>query len=71
MKDEDLDTLSRELRVNAATLSARRKAFWQSGMARLKGRKVARSMTETRRSREKALGEAAFAGIRASTVCYV
>jgi hypothetical protein len=31
VKVEDLDTLSRELRVNAATLRAGKRCFWRTG----------------------------------------
>lgn len=39
-KGEDLDTLSRELRVNAASLSSWRDAFLANGLAGLKSREV-------------------------------
>lgn len=40
LKGEDLDTLSRELKVNAATLSAWREIFLENGLAGLKSREV-------------------------------
>jgi len=40
LKGEDLDTLSRELRVTAATLSQWREVFLASGLAGLKSREV-------------------------------
>lgn len=40
LKGEDLDALSRELKVNAATLSAWRETFLESGVAGLKSRDV-------------------------------
>ena len=40
LKGEDLDTLSRELKVNAATLSGWRDIFLENGLAGLKSREV-------------------------------
>ena len=40
LKGEDLDTLSRELRVNAATLSSWREMFLANGLAGLKSRET-------------------------------
>jgi transposase len=40
LKGEDLDSLSRELMVNAATLSSWREVFLSNGLAGLKSREV-------------------------------
>lgn len=40
LKGEDLDSLSRELKVNAATLSGWRDIFLENGLAGLKSREV-------------------------------
>jgi hypothetical protein len=40
LKGEDLDALSRELKVNAATLSGWRDIFLENGLAGLKSREV-------------------------------
>jgi transposase len=40
LKGEDLDALSRELKVNAATLSGWRDVFLENGLAGLKSREV-------------------------------
>jgi transposase-like protein len=40
LKGEDLDAVSRELKVNAATLSGWRDVFLESGLAGLKSREV-------------------------------
>jgi len=40
LKGEDLDTLSRELRVNAATLSCWREVFLANGLAGLRSRET-------------------------------
>lgn len=47
LKGEDLDTLSRELRLNAATLSSWREVFLANGLAGLKSRETD---PETKRS---------------------
>ncbi len=57
LKGEDLDALSRELRVNAATLSSWREVFLANGLAGLKSRDAdARKIGQL----QKALGETAL-----------
>ena len=55
LKGEDLDTLSRELKVNAATLSGWRDVFLENGLAGLKSREVD-SRDEKIAQLQKALG---------------
>jgi hypothetical protein len=55
LKGEDLDTLSRELKVNAATLSGWRDIFLENGLAGLKSREVD-SRDEKIAQLQKALG---------------
>jgi transposase len=59
LKGEDLDLLSRELRVNAATLSSWREAFLANGLAGLKSRDVD-ARDEKIGVLQKALGETAL-----------
>lgn len=59
LKGEDLDTLSRELRVNAATLSSWREVFLANGLAGLKSREVD-ARDEKITQLQKALGEMAL-----------
>jgi transposase len=59
LKGEDLDALSRELKVNAATLSSWRDAFLASGLAGLKSREVD-ERDEKIAQLQKALGETAL-----------
>jgi len=59
LKGEDLDALSRELKVNAATLSAWRETFLESGIAGLKSRQVD-ARDEKIAQLEKALGATAL-----------
>lgn len=59
LKGEDLDTLSRELKVNAATLSSWREVFLASGIAGLKSREVD-ARDEKIVQLQKALGETAL-----------
>jgi hypothetical protein len=56
LKGEDLDSLSRELRVNAATLSSWREVFLANGLAGLKSREVD-ARDEKIGALQKALGE--------------
>lgn len=55
LKGEDLDTLSRELKVNAATLSGWRDVFLENGLAGLRSREVD-SRDEKIAQLQKALG---------------
>jgi hypothetical protein len=59
LKGEDLDTLSRELRVNAATLSSWREVFLANGLAGLKSRE-ADARDEKISQLQKALAEMAL-----------
>ena len=59
LKGEDLDGLSRELRVNAATLSSWREVFLANGLAGLKSRD-ADARDEKIGQLQKALGETAL-----------
>jgi hypothetical protein len=59
LKGEDLDSLSRELRVNAATLSSWREVFLANGLAGLKSREVD-ARDEKIGALQKALGETAL-----------
>lgn len=59
LKGEDLDTLSRELRVNAATLSSWREVFLANGLAGLKSRE-ADAREEKISQLQKALAEMAL-----------
>ena len=59
LKGEDLETLSRELRVNAATLSSWRDVFLASGLAGLKNRGI-HARDEKIPQLQKALGETAL-----------
>jgi transposase len=59
LKGEDLDALSRELRVNAATLSSWREVFLANGLAGLKSRD-ADARDEKIGQLQKALGETAL-----------
>jgi transposase len=56
LKGEDLDLLSRELKVNAATLSSWRDVFLANGLAGLKSREVD-ARDEKIGALQKALGE--------------
>jgi hypothetical protein len=59
LKGEDLDTLSRQLRVTAATLSEWREVFLANGLAGLKSREVD-GRDEQIATLKKALGENAL-----------
>jgi transposase-like protein len=59
LKGEDLDALSRELKVNAATLSSWREVFLASGLSGLKSREVD-GRDEKITQLQKALGETAL-----------
>src|ERR1700678_3801387 len=59
LKGEDLDSLSRELRVNAATPSSWREVFLSNGLAGLKSREVG-ARDEKIGALQKALGETAL-----------
>jgi hypothetical protein len=59
LKGEDLDSLSRELKVNAATLSSWREVFLANGLAGLKSREVD-ARDEKIGALQKALGETAL-----------
>lgn len=59
MQGEDLDTLSQELKVNAAALSSWREVFLASGLAGLKSREVD-SRNEKITQLQKALGKTAL-----------
>jgi len=59
LKGEDLDALSRELRVTAATLSEWREVFLASGIAGLKSREID-GRDEKIAALEKALAETAL-----------
>jgi hypothetical protein len=59
LKGEDLDTLSRELRVNAARLSCWREVFLANGLAGLKGREID-ARDEKIHQLQKALAETAL-----------
>jgi transposase len=59
LKGEDLDALSRELKVNAATLSSWREVFLASGLSGLKSREVD-ARDEKITQLQKALGETAL-----------
>jgi len=59
LKGEDLDALSRELKVNAATLSSWREVFLASGLSGLKSRELD-GRDEKITQLQKALGETAL-----------
>jgi transposase len=59
LKGEDLDALSRELKVNAATLSSWRDVFLANGLAGLKSRETD-ARDEKIAQLQKALGESAL-----------
>ena len=59
LKGEDLDSLCRELKVNAATLSSWREVFLATGFAGLKSREVD-ARDEKISALQKALGETAL-----------
>jgi len=59
LKGEDLDTLSRELKVNAATLSCWREVFLANGLAGLKSRETD-ARDEKINQLQKALAETAL-----------
>ena len=59
LKGEDLDALSRELKVNAATLSSWREVFLASGLTGLKSRELD-SRDHKIMQLQKALGEIAL-----------
>ena len=59
LKGEDLDTLSRELRLNAATLSSWRDVFLVNGLAGLKSRETD-ARDEKINQLQKALAETAL-----------